>query len=129
MRRFRPMLAQHDITEQQWRVLRALAASSQPITVGEVADRTYLLGPSLSRMLVGLEQRSLIKRTTSVDDLRRSNLALTTHGQHVVSKIGPFSESIYSEIETAFGLSRLNHLINELNDLAVCLTPTDSEPE
>ena len=34
MQHFRPLLAEHDLTEQQWRVLRALNAASEPIDVG-----------------------------------------------------------------------------------------------
>ena len=46
MNRFRPALNMFNITEQQWRVLRALS-SIKEIEVMELAKVTYLLAPSL----------------------------------------------------------------------------------
>ncbi len=54
MRQFRPSLRSHGLTEQQWRILRALAAVDT-IEVTELARMAFLLGPSLSRILRDLE--------------------------------------------------------------------------
>ena len=70
MRQFRPSLRDHGLTEQQWRILRALAAVDA-IEVTELARVAFLLGPSLSRMLRDLEARRLIERRTAKADLRR----------------------------------------------------------
>src|SRR6185437_11881019 len=56
MRQFRPSLRRHDLTEQQWRILRALAAIDA-IEVTELARTAFLLGPSLSRILRDLDLR------------------------------------------------------------------------
>lgn len=117
MRRFRPMLAEHELTEQQWRVLRALAASGAPLDVGRIAEDTFLLGPSLSRILVNLEGRALVLRTTVADDQRRAAISLTDAGLALVAEIAPNSEAIYAQIEAAFGAERLASLLNELTDL------------
>src|SRR3569832_2885185 len=61
MRQFRPSLRRHDLTEQQWRILRALAAIAA-IEVTELARTAFLLGPSLSRILRDLEARQQIGR-------------------------------------------------------------------
>ena len=61
MRQFRPSLRHHGLTEQQWRILRALAAV-ETIEVTELARIAFLLGPSLSRILRDLEARQLIER-------------------------------------------------------------------
>src|ERR1700722_6444323 len=50
MRQFRPSLRNHGLTEQQWRILRALTAVDT-IVVTELARVAFLLGPSLSRIL------------------------------------------------------------------------------
>ena len=50
MRHFRPSLRDHGLTEQQWRILRALT-SVDAIEVTELARVAFLLGPSLSRIL------------------------------------------------------------------------------
>ncbi len=61
MRQFRPSLRNHGLTEQQWRILRALTAVDT-IEVTELARVAFLLGPSLSRILRDLEARDLIER-------------------------------------------------------------------
>ncbi len=50
MERFRPHLAAHNVTEQQWRVLRALAEVGER-DASTLAGTACLLAPSLSRIL------------------------------------------------------------------------------
>ena len=78
---FRPMFADNDLTEQQWRVLRALASDRAPMDAGQLADMTFLLAPSLSRILSTLESRSLVTRTTPEADRRRSIISLSEAGR------------------------------------------------
>lgn len=118
MRLFRPMLAEHDLTEQQWRVLRALTAVDRPIDAGALAERTFLLAPSLSRILANLEARHLIHRHGDPGDQRRSLFALTPDGVATVGLVAPASERRYATIEGAFGAERLARLLAELHDLA-----------
>ena len=89
MQRFRPILAEHDLTEQQWRTLRALSSNHAPIDVGKVAETTFLLGPSLSRILTNLDDRGLITRSTDPTDQRRTLVSLTVTGIELVNKIAP----------------------------------------
>ena len=127
MRLFRPLLAAHDLTEQQWRVLRALAAADAPLRIGELAEHTFLLGPSLSRILANLESRGLIERTKAAHDQRASTVGLTEHGRTLVQDIAPTSEATYALIERRFGTDRLGHLLDELHALAALdLEPTPS---
>ncbi len=109
MRHFRPILAEHELTEQQWRVLRALHDADEPLSVGELADRTYLLGPSLSRMLVALETRSLILRRAA-DDARRSEIVIAPGGRDVVAVVAPQSEAAYTAIDEQLDPGELDHL-------------------
>ncbi|MEM9606309.1 MAG: homoprotocatechuate degradation operon regulator HpaR [Actinomycetota bacterium] len=118
MRLFRPMLAEHDLTEQQWRVLRALTAVDEPIDAGALAERTFLLAPSLSRILANLVERRLISRSADPADQRRALFALTTDGVTMVGVVAPASEERYAAIEAAFGAERLGRLLDELHALA-----------
>lgn len=118
MRLFRPLLAEHDLTEQQWRVLRALAAGDEAQDVGALAHQTFLLAPSLSRILTNLEGRGLIARTTAENDQRRSLIELAPSGRELVARVAPTSEATYNRIEQGFGTDRLARLLGELHDLA-----------
>lgn len=122
MRLFRPLLADHDLTEQQWRVLRALSASDQPLEVGEIASTTFLLGPSLSRILSNLERREFVSRAPVKDDLRRSAISLTSAGESLVADVAPHSEATYRHIEKSYGTKRLRTLLDELQALALLQT-------
>ena len=114
---FRPLLAEHGVTEQQWRVLRAQASGKAPMDAGELADATFLLAPSLSRILASLERESLITRETSATDRRRALISLSATGRELVGSIAPLSEAIYEELERCYGAQRLEALIVELNAL------------
>src|SRR5690606_41352240 len=50
MRHFRNSLREHHVTEQQWRVIRAISSSGEA-DVNDLVRLTFLLGPSLSRIL------------------------------------------------------------------------------
>lgn len=109
MRQFRTSLRQHRITEQQWRVLRALTAVDQ-IEVLALAETTFLLPPSLSRILRDLDKRKLIVRRTSPDDLRRGLVSISPRGLALIEKVGAQSEAIYNEITRRFGPEKLRNL-------------------
>ncbi|MDW3177586.1 MAG: homoprotocatechuate degradation operon regulator HpaR [Acidimicrobiia bacterium] len=125
MRQFRPVLADHDLTEQQWRVLRALGSANEPIEVGALVERTSLLAPSLSRILVNLEERGLIDRQTAAHDLRRSEISLSDVGRKLVATVAPESEAVYTQIEERYGSKRLHALIGELSELTELLHATE----
>lgn len=133
MRVFRPVLAAHDLTEQQWRVLRCLAAEPAGLEVGEIAERTFLLGPSLSRILSRLDERGLVVRDTVAHDQRRCRVALADAGWDIVRTVAPHSEAAYGLIERRFGRHRLDHLTTLLDELAAIdwasPDPDDPDPE
>src|ERR1700740_3545620 len=79
MRQFRPSLRRHDLTEQQWRILRALA-DIDAIEFTELAHTAFLLAPSLSRILRDLEARGLVERKTAETDLRRGLVSISDKG-------------------------------------------------
>jgi len=119
MARFRPILAAHDLTEQQWRVLRALDGTDRALSVGELADHTYLLGPSLARMLASLEQRGLIERRPGAD-ARRAAITISDAGRRVVDEVSPESEAAYEQIERRLEpgeLDELHRLLDKIGDL------------
>src|SRR6201984_375833 len=76
MKQFRPSLRRHGLTEQQWRILRALS-SVDAVEVTELARMAFWRGPSLSRILRDLEARQLIERRTAKADLRRGVVSIS----------------------------------------------------
>lgn len=121
MARFRPLLREHDLTEQQWRALRALT-SAEAMRAGELARLSCISMPSLSRILKSLDKRGLISRATEDGDQRAVQIAISPEGRKLVTRIGPHSEQRYAEIAEAFGAGRLDALYSELDALTACLT-------
>jgi len=116
MRHFRPSLRAHGLTEQQWRILRALA-SVDDIEVTELAHVAYLLGPSLSRILRDLEARRLIQRRVVKADLRRSIVSISRNGLRLIKAVAPSSEAIYAEMTRRYGAGSLADLQEMLHRL------------
>src|ERR1700748_1092894 len=130
MRQFRPSLRRHGLTEQQWRILRALSAVDA-IEVTELARTAFLLGPSLSRILRDLEARQLIERRTAKVDLRRGVVSISQKGLKLIELVAPTSEFIYAAITQRYGVQKLAELQNMLAALESCLADlevTDAAP-
>ena len=114
MQKFTPHLRAHDLSPQQWRVLRALEEVEE-LDATEISERCALLMPSLSRILQNLEGRGLIQRVTSAEDQRRSLVSITPSGRELFEKIAPLSEERYQHITEKFGYGKLE-LLYELLD-------------
>lgn len=126
MRLFRPGLRRHGVTEQQWRILRALAHSG-PLEVTELAQATFLLAPSLSRILPDLERRQLINRRQVDSDLRRHVVSLEAKGLRLIGTHAPYSEDMYARIARRFGAERISQLLSLLQELESSLQEISRE--
>lgn len=120
MERFRPHLNAHAITEQQWRVLRALA-EVEAIDIGTLSQWIALSTPSLSRMLPDMEARGLIKRRKDKADGRVVMIALAHKGRSLFERMSAESERIYHELETAMGRASIEALTRALDKLIAAL--------
>ena len=117
MSRFRPMLAVHEVTEQQWRVIRVLGETS-PLDATELAERACVLAPSLTRIIKALEDRGLITRERDANDGRRALLAIAPAGIALISKVTPESRAVYSDLEARYGAKQIERLLDMLDELA-----------
>ncbi|MBT1156923.1 homoprotocatechuate degradation operon regulator HpaR [Aminobacter anthyllidis] len=116
MAQFRPILAQHGVSEQQWRVIRVLGEQS-PLDATELAERASILAPSLTRIIKALEERKLITRGKVDGDGRRVMLAIAPKGQVLISEVAPESSAIYDEVQRRIGHERYEQLLDLLEGL------------
>ncbi len=117
MSRFRPILREHGLTEQQWRVIRALHGEDG-LEVTALADKTLLLMPSLTRILKTMEEQGWVKRFAVEGDNRRRQMRLSKSGHALFAKIAPQSEGEYNDIESDVGAEDMDQLYALLNRLA-----------
>lgn len=113
MAKFRPMLARHDISEQQWRVLRILGEYGE-LDASQLAERALVLGPSLTRMIKTLLKTKLIAKRSDKTDGRRSLISITPKAIALIQEITPESAAIYSDIEKKFGIEQVEQLLDLL---------------
>lgn len=116
MRHFRPSLQAAGLTEQQWRALRALNGQNE-IDATRLAGATFLLAPSLTRILRDLEGRGLVSRRSDPRDARVALIALTDEGAALLRQVGAHSERIYQAIETRVGAEKLDRLMRALAEI------------
>lgn len=120
MARFRPMLRRHGLTEQQWRVIRVLAAAGD-IDGRELARRSFLLAPSLTRILQNFEAVGWVKRGAHASDQRRALFELTAKGRKLFDEVAPDSERLYAGIAKEFGVEKLETLYALLAEFSAAL--------
>ena len=114
---FRPIFNQHNITEQQWRIVRLLAENGT-LDFQDLANKACILRPSLTGILTRLEKIDFVVRLKPTNDQRRVFLKLTKEGEHVRRKI----DEQYDVIETLMTkekmqeLSDLLDILNQIQD-------------
>lgn len=113
----RHKLAKHDLTEQQWRVIRA-AYEHGEMNAQELARRSAILGPSLSRILNRLESDGILLRRTSEGDLRELTIKLSTAGKRLHNKVQPGLNKHYDELAAKLGSRKSKQLTDLLTYVA-----------
>jgi homoprotocatechuate degradation regulator HpaR len=102
MTHFRPQLLENDLSEQQWRVIRALAEGGA-IDAGTAAQRSCVHPASFSRILRSLQKRGLLAARPCTADSRRLLVELTSAGRELFERMAPLSEAIYRRLEHKLG--------------------------
>ncbi len=113
---FRQVLSQHDLTEQQWRILRALD-DQDDLEMSVLSERCQLLLPSIMGILKRLETRRLISRQSSPDDGRTTIISLTQSSKRQIKQIKPEIVEVYAQIEGILGQEKLRALYGLLEEL------------
>lgn len=113
----REMLSTIGVTEQQWRVLRVLEEEGATGPT-ELAERSALLLPSLTRILQGLETRGFIERHVVARDRRRQKIAASPAGLALVRNNLDEAKRIGSHARNVLGAERHDLLLDLLNEVA-----------
>lgn len=113
---FRPLLQQHSLTEQQWRVLRALY-EHQELESKQLAELCCILSPSLTGIIKRLEQQDLIQRRKSEEDQRRVLISMTLQARQLFEKLSPEVEQHYKRMTDKFPQEKLQQLTGLLHEL------------
>ena len=102
MSHFRPVLNHFGVTEQQWRILRALDEHGQ-LEPRELCELCQILSPSMAGMLARMEEMGLVERSRMAADQRRVMVRLAEKGDRLIDEIAPLIERQYRLMEKAWG--------------------------
>ena len=128
MKKFMPSLKEHNLSSQQWRVIRALV-DRDGAEISELSQRCQLMMPSLSRIIKNLESRALITRHSVESDQRRSAIFLTDEGRRLFDLVAPKSVERYTYITEKFGYGKLELLYDLLDELVEKIDEEDDDED
>jgi homoprotocatechuate degradation regulator HpaR len=120
--RFRPILNEHGITEQQWRIVRALIDTG-PMEPREIGELCRISSPSLAGVLSRMEELGYIKRKRLDHDQRRLMVSLTARSRKLSAAMAPRIEATYRGIESVIGAEFSSNLYRALDELIGALSP------
>jgi homoprotocatechuate degradation regulator HpaR len=116
MSRFRPLLAMHGLTEQQWRILRVLREQNG-LEARQLASRTLLLQPSATGIVDRMERDGLVERRRDPDDRRKVTIWLTRKARRLYDRVAPLNEREYARMQARFETGEWERLYQALRHL------------
>jgi homoprotocatechuate degradation regulator HpaR len=120
MSHFRAILNQHGLTEQQWRVLRALLDQS-PLEPRQICETCQLLSASATGVLARMEELRLVRRERMAEDQRRVRVSITPKSRALARRMAPLIDAQYRELERALGGELLQQVYATLDQLLLRL--------
>jgi len=115
MGNFRRILNHHGLTEQQWRVIRAIYDNGAPMEQWQICATCHILSPSLAGVLARMEAMQLVDRNRVDTDQRRILVALTDSSQALIAAIAPLVEQQYANLEKSVGADTVRNLYEALD--------------
>ena len=123
MQRFRPALNDQGVTEQQWRILRALL-QEDGLEPRQLCERCLISSPSITGVLARMEEAGFIHRERMDHDQRRVKVTLTSQARAIGDRMAPIIEQQYAELEALVGVDALQQVYDALDTLLQRLEAT-----
>ena len=125
MAHFRPLLLEHGLTDQQWRIVRELAEQG-PLEPRQLCEACSISSPSIVGVLIRLEEAGLVSRERMEGDQRRLVVTLKPKGRKIVQRLVPLIEERYAVLESALGTKSMQDVYDAL-DALLSRTPSPEE--
>lgn len=117
--RFKQILDDYDITNQQFNILRILRGSKRPLSTLQIRDRMLDKMSDTSRIVDRLVKKELVEKTICEADKRLVDIRITDKGLALLLELDNRNEDTDSLLK---GLNleeaqQLNHLLDKLRDM------------
>lgn len=116
MSRFRPVLSEHGLTDQQWRILRTLLEHG-PLEPRQLCRLCLISSPSIVGVLARMQEAGLVRRQRMDHDQRRVSVSLAPRGRQLLRQIAPAVEARYAQVQQLVGKDELEHVYEVLDRL------------
>jgi homoprotocatechuate degradation regulator HpaR len=123
--RFRPLLNEAGVTEQQWRIVRALLENG-PMEPRQIAQMCCLSSPSLAGILSRMDDLGWVQRERLANDQRRVLVSATEAAQALATRLAPQVSQHYEALETQLGPALLARTYELLDELLQALPESDT---
>jgi len=132
MAQFRPVLNENGVTEQQWRIVRALLLHG-PLEPRQLCGLCQISSPSIVGVLLRMEEAGLVDRERIAGDQRRIRVSTTARSRQLGRQMIPAIEARYAAIEKLVGIQTLQQAYDVLDVLLAALgqgpaATVDAEP-
>ena len=114
--RFRPILAAHGLTEQQWRIVRLLLEAG-PLEPRQIGQQCRISSPSLAGVLARMDEMGLVRRARMPEDQRRVRVSLTPRSRALAAAMAPQIEAAYEALEAHIGRDFIDAFYAALGEL------------
>jgi MarR family transcriptional regulator, transcriptional regulator for hemolysin len=108
-------------TDARWAALCMIADARGGITQTQLAEQLGVQGPTLVKLLDGLEKQGLVSRQPDSDDRRAKKIVIETRGRETLKEMDDFAIKMrneffegVSEAELKITLRVLRHLSDQL---------------
>ena len=115
MAEFRPILNKYNVTEQQWRIIRALIEHGD-LEPRQLCHHCIILSPSMAGILKRMEEADLIQKIP-MEDQRRISIRLTDKAIDLHNQAQKESNLQYKIIEDKIGKKTMKELYLLLDNL------------
>ena len=116
MAQFRPLLSEHGLTEQQWRILRELLEQG-PLEPRQLCDACSISSPSIVGVLLRMEETGLVARERMPHDQRRVLVSTTAKSRQLALELVPQIEARYAALEQTLGVKAMQEVYDTLDAL------------
>lgn len=117
---FRPILNAHGLTEQQWRIVRALVERG-PLEPREIVECCRISSPSLAGVLARMAEQGLVTRRPLAHDRRRQVVAASARSRRLAARMAPEIEATYRALEARLGPGFVGQVVAALDELIAAL--------
>lgn len=122
---FRPLLNEHGLTEQQWRIVRALLEQG-PLEPRQIVGICRISSPSLAGVLARMDELGLVTRERLDHDQRRVRVTATARSRTLAASMAPRVAATYAGLEASLGVAFTQGLYATLDELVARLGPADA---